>query len=168
MNCAKYFDPDPRVGARQRYCSATACREVSKARSQQRWRDKPENQTYFCGPVHVARVKAWRCAHPGYARGARVAPALQDEIPSQPVAATAESGNRSTQPLQDQLEPSRALLAGLIAHLFQVTLQDQMAATVRRLVQLGTDVLGESRDGEVQVPVVCTTPAPSAEAVQVG
>jgi hypothetical protein len=70
LNCGLYFTPDRRVGDRQRYCSAGTCQQVSKATSQQRWRSQPANQDYFRGPVHVARVQAWRAAHPGYARRA--------------------------------------------------------------------------------------------------
>ena len=42
------------------------------------------------------------------------------------------------------------MLAGLIAHLFEVTLQDDMAAATRRLVQLGHDVINRSRDEDNQ------------------
>src|ERR1700751_2437652 len=39
-----------------------------KAASHARWLTAPENQTCFCGPIHVARVRAWRSRHPGYWR----------------------------------------------------------------------------------------------------
>ena len=57
--CLKLFRPDPRNRHHQYYCSASGCRAASKAASQARWRAKPENQSYFCGPVNVARVQAW-------------------------------------------------------------------------------------------------------------
>jgi hypothetical protein len=66
--CLKLFRPDPRNRRHQRYCSAPACKAASKAASQARWLTAPENQTYFCGPIHVARVRAWRSRHPGYWR----------------------------------------------------------------------------------------------------
>ena len=72
--CLKLFRPDPRNRRHQYYCSAPDCRAASKAASQARWRAKPENQSYFRGPVNVARVQAWRARHPGYwrkGRGAR-------------------------------------------------------------------------------------------------
>jgi hypothetical protein len=171
LGCGQYFDPDRRVSARQQYCSAVACRQVSKAQSHQRWRSKPENRDYFRGPVHVARVQAWRAAHPGYAHRGRPAPALQDQCASQGVEDNAESGIRTVQaapPLQDLLNASSPVLAGLIAHLFQVTLQDEMAATTRRLVQLGTDVLNGISGGEAQASAPARATAARAEAVQLG
>jgi hypothetical protein len=69
--CLKLFRPDPRNRRHQRYCSAPACKAASKAASQARWLTAPENQTYFCGPIHVARVRAWRSRHPGYCVGGK-------------------------------------------------------------------------------------------------
>jgi hypothetical protein len=66
--CLKLFRPDPRNRRHQFYCSASGCRAASKAASQARWRAKAENQSYFRGPVNVARVQAWRARHPGYWR----------------------------------------------------------------------------------------------------
>ena len=70
-NCHQAFRADARNAWHQRYCKAPACRAASKAASQCRWLAKPENGGYFSGPEHVARVRAWRQAHPGY--GARTA-----------------------------------------------------------------------------------------------
>ena len=68
LSCGEFFTPDPRSGERQRYCCAADCRRASKAASQAAWLAKPSNRDYFSGPVHVARVQAWRAAHPGYSR----------------------------------------------------------------------------------------------------
>jgi hypothetical protein len=65
-NCHQLFRADARNAWHQRYCEEPACRSASKAASQRRWLDKPENRDYFRGPEHVARVRAWREAHPGY------------------------------------------------------------------------------------------------------
>ena len=67
-NCGQLFRPDPRNLRHQRYCSAPACRTASKAASQQRWLAKAANREYFRGAANVARVRAWRAAHPGYWR----------------------------------------------------------------------------------------------------
>src|SRR5271154_2291304 len=56
--CLKLFRPAPRNRRHQFYCSASGCRAASKAASQARWLAKPENQSYFRGPVNVARVHA--------------------------------------------------------------------------------------------------------------
>ena len=69
MSCGEFFAPDHRSGERQRYCCAADCRRASKAASQATWLARPPNNDYFSGPVHVARVQAWRAAHPGYSRG---------------------------------------------------------------------------------------------------
>ena len=45
-----------------------ACREESKAQSQRRWQERPENQNYFRGPENLQRVKDWRKRNPGYWR----------------------------------------------------------------------------------------------------
>jgi len=136
---------------------------VSKTQSQQRWRSKPENLDYFRGALHVARVRAWRAAHPGYARRGR---ALQDQCASQADDCKDQSANRSAAPLQDLFSASSPVLAGLIAHLFQVTLQDEMAATARRLVQLGIDVLGGTADGQAQARTPAAARAARAQPVQ--
>ena len=71
MNCHQSFRADARNAWHQQYCNDAACRTASKAASQLRWFDKPENRDSFRGPEHVARTRAWRQAHPGY--GARAA-----------------------------------------------------------------------------------------------
>ena len=155
MSCGEFFIPNHRSGDRQRYCCAAHCRRASKAASQAAWLARPPNRDYFSGAVHVARVQAWRAAHPGYSLG-RVRPsrALQDPLPPQVPDVIEECANRAQAPeapaavaLQDLLNAESPLLAGLVAHLFQPALQDDMASTTRRLVQLGRDVIN-GRCGE--------------------
>ena len=155
MSCGEFFIPDHRSGDRQRYCCAAHCRRASKAASQAAWLARPPNNDYFSGAVHVARVQAWRAAHPGYSLG-RVRPsrALQDPLPPQVPDVIEECANRAQAPeapvavaLQDLLNAESPLLAGLVAHLFQPALQDDMASTTRRLVQLGRNVIN-GRCGE--------------------
>ena len=153
--CKLFFDPDHRNRERQRYCSQPKCRLASKTASQAAWLAQSDNADYFRGAVHVARVQAWRAAHPGYSLG-RVRPsrALQDPLPPQVPDVIEECANRAQAPeapaavaLQDLLNAESPLLAGLVAHLFQPALQDDMASTTRRLVQLGRDVIN-GRCGE--------------------
>ena len=126
--CGRLFYPDRRNRERQRYCSDTECRRASKAASHAAWLAQPQNRGYFRDPVHVARVQAWRTANPGYGRGRSRRPAA----------------------LQDLLAAPSPVLVGLIAHLFEVTLQEDIAATTRRLVQLGHDVIQRSRHEDSQ------------------
>ena len=119
QHCQSFFTPAPRSRTRQRYCSAPACRQASKAASQRRWLHKPANRDYFRGPTHVERVRQWRHAPPGYWRrhSARPPTALQeDRTPQEP----------PNQVLHDQLTPHAlqdafflqpAVVVGLIAHL---------------------------------------------------
>ena len=139
--CLKLFRPDPRNRHRQRYCPAPACRAASKTASQARWLAKPENRDYYRGPVHVARVQAWRLRHPQYWRRCRRdGVALQDLLKAQPVDLTDKIGRS---PLQDLLMAQPAVLIGLIAHIVG-PLQDDIARTTDRLLRLGRDILAES------------------------
>jgi hypothetical protein len=75
-NCNELFIPDPRNAKRQRYC-----RKASKAASQRRWLQKPENQDYFSGPQNVKRVQLWREANPRYWRGKHKITKVRYKIP---------------------------------------------------------------------------------------
>jgi hypothetical protein len=168
--CDQYFYPDHRNRERQRFCSSTACRRASKAASQATWLAQPQNCGYFGDPVHVARVQAWRVAHPGYGSGKRRRrAALQDPLIMQVPDTIEECAIRgeiavppSPTPLQDLLSTPSPVLAGLIAHLFEVTLQDDIAATTRRLVQLGHDVINRSHHEARQTSTAARAGAPSA------
>lgn len=174
--CGHFFDPDARNRERQRFCCAAECRRASKAASQAAWLAQPHNNGYFSDPVHVARVQAWRAAHPGYGRGQlRRPPALQDSLIAQVPDLIEQSpirGEIAAAPgapaLQDLLNAPSPVLAGLIAHLFEVTLQEDIAATARRLVQLGNDVINRSRDEDSQASAAARAAAPGARAVQLG
>ena len=172
--CGLFSESDHRNRKRQRYCSASACRRASKAASQAAWLSHPDNVGYFQGPVHVARVQAWRAAHPGYSCGRhRAPPALQDllivQVPD-PIEECGIRGESAAAPaapaLQDSLSTLPPALAGLIAHLFELTLQDDMVATTRRLVQLGHDVINRGRGEDSEAIAATAAAAPSAGAVQ--
>ena len=174
--CEQYFCPDHRNRERQCFCSATECRRASKAASQAAWLAQPQNSEYFRDPMHVARVQAWRAAHPGYGSGKpRRSTALQDSLITQVPDTMEECSIRGEIPavpsptaLQDLLNAPSPVLAGLIAHLFQVTLQDDIAATTRRLVQLGHDVINRSDDEDSQACTAARAAAPGARAFQLG
>jgi hypothetical protein len=151
--CLKLFRPDPRNRRHQRYCSAQACRAASKAASQARWLSTPENQDYFHGPEHVARVQAWRSRHPGYwRRGGGVRPALQDLSMAQPVDLPGKTRAFAGSPLQEVLSAQPAVLIGLIAHIVGAPLQDDIARAADRLLRLGQDILATSTVLATNVP----------------
>ena len=130
-HCKKFFIPDPRNITRQQYCSESPCRAASKTASQRRWLDKPENRDAFKGPEHVARVRAWRQAHPGYSMrsslsGSSAPSPLQDPLITQ-VADNKEKIGKFVDPaLQDLLDAQPTVLIGLIAKFTDSTLQDAM------------------------------------------
>lgn len=102
-NCGEDFTAGARNAHHQRYCSQPPCRAASKRASQAKWLSKNENRHYHRGPAAVARVQAWRQAHPGYSQrtaGAPVAatnpPVAASPVPrtaSMPVPASAASGS---------------------------------------------------------------------------
>jgi len=145
-HCHKLFRPDARNRYHQRYCSAAACRAVSKAASQGRWLAAPENQGYFRGPENVARVQAWRSRHPQYWRrsGRGGSSALQDLSKAQATESSVESGRSGYAALQEISLAQPAVLIGLIAHLVGTPLQDDIVRTTGRLVRLGRDILANS------------------------
>lgn len=138
--CGEIFSVDVRNRGRQKYCLKRACRASGKAARQRRWLGRPENQGYFCGAVHVERVRVWRAAHPGYWRSHRRGRgvALQDALTAQRVVM---SEDISTHALQDALRMQGPVLIGLIAHLSDSALQEDIANTARGLLQLGQDIL---------------------------
>jgi len=134
--------PDPRHRKRQRYCVAPACRRASKGASQERWRTKPENRDYFCGPENVQRVQAWRAANPGYGRrGRRKQPALQEMMKAQTVPEQKAAKQDEDLALQETWRAQPPLLVGLIAHLTGTALQEEMAPVMRRLITRGQALL---------------------------
>ena len=144
-NCKNLFLPNPRNATRQEYCREPECRRASKADSQKRWTEKPENRNYFCGPINVQRVQQWRKENPGYWRrkSEKTISALQDTLNEQP-AENMDTADMHAGALQDILSAQHIVLLGLIANFTGSALQDDIAITVRRLLQLGQDVLNNS------------------------
>jgi hypothetical protein len=138
--CGEIFTVDVRNRGRQKYCPRRACRAAGKAARQRRWLGKPGNQDYFSGPEHVERVRIWRAAHPGYWRSHRRGRgvALQDALALQVVETPADLTRRA---LQDALRCQGPVLIGLIAHLSDSALQDDIATATRGLLELGQDIL---------------------------
>ena len=141
--CGDFFAPDRRNVRHQRYCSKPACRKESKARSQRRWLQSPENQNYFRGPENRQRVKDWRKAHPGYWRKKKssMQVPLQDFCQAQ-VAHNEELIPRvASDALQDLFSMQPAVVVGLISMMTGSALQEDIASTVQVLVRKGRDIL---------------------------
>jgi hypothetical protein len=166
---------------RQRYCSKPPCQQASKTDSQRRWLQQPDNHDHFRGPDNVKRVQLWRQEHPGYWRrktpkASETSDALQETCAPQAIPSQSVSENLHPPPqdaLQDSFFLQPAVFVGLIAQLSGCALQDDIAAVVRRLQQLGRDILdrspslpGGNIDG--QIPDFSGPAAPRAAAVQLG
>jgi len=147
--CGELFRADPRNARHQKYCSEPVCRKASKAASRRAWLAKPENHDYFRGPENVARVQAWRAAHPRYWRrpggqrgaGPDAPLALQDLCPTQAVEIAEDSQNVAQDALQDLWRDQPPVLIGFIAQFTGSALQDDIARSTRRLLELGHDIL---------------------------
>jgi len=150
--CKLVFDADPRNARHQKYCSAPLCRLASKSASQRLWLAKPENLNYHSGVQAVARVREWQNAHPEYRQRqqAKRATALQDHCDTQVLELTQELAivvnhdDIAVEPvlpaLQDFIATQPLVFIGLIAHFFNITLQDDIANTARTLQKLGEDI----------------------------
>jgi hypothetical protein len=132
----------------------------------------------------VARVRDWQKAHPDYcerqkAKKEKGEIALQDIIILQPIEsipeipALPEGGKRSVLPdpsaLQDFISTQPYVFMGLIAHFFNITLQDDIASTTRFLQKLGEDIAnGRKSDECFKTGNLYPTHAACARAVQLG
>lgn len=144
LHCGEFFRPDARNRARQRCCGKAPCRKARKAASQRAWLSKPGNADYFKGEHNVARVQAWRKAHPGYWKRCRHRrrAALQDRLIAQPSVVQEEAAQDVCRALQDDWKSQSPVIVGLIAHLAGTALPDDIAAMTRTLHSRGRAVLG--------------------------
>jgi hypothetical protein len=135
-------------------CSKPACRKESKAQSQRRWLQSPENQNYFRGPENRQRVKDWRKANPGYWRKKK----SSTQVPLQEVFQAQIAQNEELIPkkapdaLQDLFSMQPAVVVGLISMMTGSALQEDIVCTVGVLVRKGRDILGMNPGSETTRP----------------
>ena len=152
-NCGQLYDPDPRNLRHQRYCSQPACRQASKTASQARWRASPKGRDYFRGPANVLHVQAWRKAHPGYWRKRRKKQeALQDHCRPQVLVPPQDKPNLDVGALQDVILTQGLVLTGLVVQLTDCALQEDIASATQKLVRLGQQIQGPSRQASERLP----------------
>jgi hypothetical protein len=142
--CGEFYLPDHRNVRHQRYCSKATCRAESKAQSQHRWQQRPENENYFRGPENRERVKDWRERNPGYWRKktSSISVPLQEVFQSQAAQNEEVSPKNAPAALQDLFSMQPAVIVGLISMMAGSTLQDDIVATAHELRRKGEDVLG--------------------------
>ena len=143
-HCKELYLPDARNLHHQRYCSKVECRKASKKASQQRWASSEKGYDYFTNPDNSQRVKEWRKTHPGYWKRGVSKPqnALQDVSPLQPHLNQSDTAKLTATTLQDLCSLQVPLLIGLIANLTGNALQDNIAETSQKFIDLGQDILG--------------------------
>lgn len=155
LNCKELFLPDYRNAQRQRYCGKTPCRQARKREAQRAWLAKPENQNYFRDASNAERVRDWQKAHPGYwkntARYRRRT--LQDGCSEQVLAPQPVVAHSPSRTLQDLCTMHVPLLVGLISMFVGSTLPDDIAASTRRLLVKGHDILGMVPGVDVEKPL---------------
>ena len=152
-HCGQLYDPDPRNLRHQRYCSKPDCRQASKAASQARWRVSPKGRDYFRGAANVHHVQAWRKAHPGYWRKRRKRQKpLQDHCSPQVLVPPMDTPALAPRALQDVILTQGLLLTGLVVQLTDSALQEDIASTTQRLVRLGQQIQGPSRQAAERLP----------------
>lgn len=146
--CKEFYRPDQRNLRHQRYCSKPACRKESKAQSQFRWLQRPENQNYFRGPENSRRVKEWRKSNPGYWRKKKtlIQVPLQEVCQEQVAANEEVSSEKTSDALQEVFLMQPAVVVGLISMMTGNSLQEDIVATARVLIRKGQDIL-ESNPG---------------------
>ncbi|MBU1054239.1 MAG: hypothetical protein KKC46_10465 [Proteobacteria bacterium] len=149
-NCKRLFVPDCRNRNRQRYCKNSECRKKAKAAGQQKWLQKPENKNYFKGPLNTLRVQEWRRQHPGYWKRSfsNKQNALQDRLNAQHSEINKDNSDFTNNMLQDSLIIQPAVIIGLISQFTGSALQDDIVKTLRRMQQLGQDVLSCQFNGK--------------------
>jgi hypothetical protein len=146
--CKDFYRPDQRNLRHQRYCSKAACRKESKAQSQFRWLQRPENQNYFRGPENSRRVKEWRKRNPGYWRKKKtlVQVPLQEVCHEQVAPNEEVISEKTSDALQEVFLMQPAVVVGLISMMTGNSLQEDIVATARVLIRKGQDIL-ESNPG---------------------
>jgi hypothetical protein len=117
--CHQLYDPDPRSRYHQKHCGRPECRKASKAASQRRWLESDKGRDYFRGSANTHRVKAWRAAHPGYARGRPSQPpkpscALQEDCQPQTTVLPEVKPTLGESALQEMIVTQSLILTGLI------------------------------------------------------
>jgi len=177
--CKVSFLPSSQNKNRQKYCNGSPeCRAESHRQSQRRWCKKPENRDYYRGSDQVERVRQWRNAHPGYSRKRVSSDALHDDCSVNPVEEQAVTpvieGDRGgvqqeSSALHDFAFSQTSVLVGFISHLVGSTLHDDIAGMLRRMQELGDDVLHSTAGGShAQTDSLSRTTPPDPVPVQLG
>lgn len=149
LNCHGFYVPDARNIKRQKYCTKPDCRKACKAASQRAWLGKDENKNHFRGAENVQRVQAWRAGHPGYWRRkrAREPIGLQETLNLQPADVESKAKQDGAGALQDLLKSQDPLVLGLVIHVADLALQEDIVGVTQMLISKGRAMMGERPGG---------------------
>ncbi len=140
--CGRPFVVNPRLGKRHRFCSRQACARASRRAAQQKWIKRSAGMDHFCGWGNVARVQAWREAHPYYWKRTR----RHRGVPSGKFRLTRKlAAVLRCAALQDTIVTRLALEIGMISRLSGVALQDAIAMEIRATMLRGYAILRGQR-----------------------
>ena len=144
LHCKELFHADYRNLRHQRYCSKPDCHQASKKASQYKYLRSEKGRGYFSGTINVDRVRQWRKQHPGYwKRRVNISQnALQDDCSPQRISNQSVKCSLNFSALQDICFTQPALIVGLIANLTGNALQDDIAKSTHRFINLGHDIMG--------------------------
>ena len=167
-HCNQLFNPEHRNLYHQHYCQAPDCRQASKAASQRRWLSQGSNRDYFRGSHQVRRVQEWRKAHPGYWKRKKP-PSRRSQIAERQTVNPGQSSCNvlpsSLRTLQDFCLAQEPVFVGLLSMFTGSTLQEDIAATTRKLLDRGRNILGlvlpESRNSQLCFDYDRQTSAPA-------
>jgi hypothetical protein len=112
---------------------------------------KNGNGDYFRGRESVRRVQEWRKSHPGYWKKKK--PSSQDiqvvdHQASKPDQSSCNVPRGLPRTLQDDCLTRDPAFVGLLSMITGATLQEDIAATARRVVEQGRNILGLERPAE--------------------
>ena len=151
-SCNDFFFPDFRNQDRQHYCSKPECRQASKRASQERWLRQPANRDYFrglsrtCSECGTGARPIRAIGRRGHLRLERLKPLIHSGLTQSRSLVTHRSSPLGT--LQDSCLPKDPGFIGLVAMITGATLQEDIAATARRVVERGRHILGLNLPGK--------------------
>lgn len=143
LKCGIFYVQDARNKGRQKYCSKPVCRKRSKVASQAKWRGKPGNKD---SDDDKRRVREWRAANPGYWKRKRSGGEIALRDPLDPQVAVGNRKTKQDEPiaLQDLLQSQDPLVLGLVMHVADIALRDDIAGMAQRLISKGRAMMGTS------------------------
>lgn len=144
-HCKEFFIAEARNRHHQRYCPKPACRRASKAASQRRWENRPENCDYNRSAEKAKKVRAWQAANPGYWKKRRKRSTVLPEVLAREGAPQQEVTVQDGEPvLPDLWHGQSPLVVGLIAQMTGYVLPEDIAGVAHQLVVRGQALMGRN------------------------